>query len=433
MTSFLVVTAKRTALVVLLILFSAMAVHAQMQNVADRIVAVVGNEIITQSDLDYQVQLYVFQNRIDPAAAGLKRQVLDALVNEKLLLAQSILDSVTVSDEEITQRLDAQIQALIQQYSSEAKVEETYGMPISRMKREFRDDVKKQILIGKVQQTKLGSVQISRRDVEAFYAAYRDSLPKVPASIEISHIFMIPKLSSKALTAALVKVQAIEDSLKAGADFAELAKRLSEDPGSAANGGDLGWVRRGELVKAFEEVAFSMKENEISKPVLTEFGYHIIQLVGRRGEQVHARQILIKVQRTEEDNDSTVVLFNRIRKGVMAGASFAAMAQKYSEDEETKDLGGDLGVVPLTQLSPEMQSVVDTLKPGEISAPVKLVVGSKTGYHILLLKKKIPEHAMNLADDYKYVEQYALTQKRNQEFTKWIAELKKRIYWEERL
>jgi len=180
-TSFPVVTAKRTALVVLLILFSAMAVHAQMQNVADRIVAVVGNEIITQSDLDYQVQLYVFQNRIDPAAAGLKRQVLDALVNEKLLLAQSILDSVTVSDEEITQRLDAQIQALIQQYGSEAKVEETYGMPISRMKREFRDDVKKQILIGKVQQTKLGSVQISRRDVEAFYAAYRDSLPKVPA------------------------------------------------------------------------------------------------------------------------------------------------------------------------------------------------------------------------------------------------------------
>jgi len=414
-----------------LLIFAMVHLQAQMETVVDRIVAVIGNEIITQSDLDYQVQFYAFQNRIDPNTPGLRKQVLDALVNEKLLLTQALLDSLTVSDEEVNQRLDMQIQALVQQYGSETRVEETYGMPISRMKREFRDDMRKQLLVNKVQQAKLGNLSVTRREVEEFYAAYKDSLPKVPTSVDISHIFIMPKISPQALNDAFARAKALEDSLKAGADFAELARRYSEDKASASGGGDLGWIRRGELVKAFEEVAFSLKENQISSPVLTEFGYHIIQLLGRRGETIHPRHILIKIQRTAADDDSTIALLERIREEVLHGASFADMAKKYSEDEETRNLGGELGIIPVNQLSAEMQQVVDSLKPGEISMPVKLAVGNRYGFHIVLLNKRIPEHAMNLIDDYRLIEQYALAEKRNREFAQWISELKRKIYWRE--
>lgn len=399
----------------------------------DRIVAVIDKEFITESELQSQVDFFIFNNRVDPKTPDLRHQVLEAMVNEKLILAKAVEESVVVSDDEVNQQLDALIQQRIQQTGSERRLEEIYGVPISRMRREFRDDMRKQLLVSRLQQTKFASVQPSRREVEEFYASYKDSLPQVPEAVELYHIFRLPKASEAAKSLARAKAQKILDSLKAGVDFAELAKRHSDDQASAKLGGDLGFVRRGQLVKEFEEVAFGLKQNEISKIVETSFGLHIIQLLERRGESIHARHMLFRIEQDTTAEVSTIALLASLRDSVLRGANFSDLAKRYSEDAETAPVGGYLGVLTLEQLDQSLLSTIKPMKRGEVSEPTQVKFGTNYGYHIVYLKERIPEHTMNLNDDWKRIEQLAANFKRNKEYQKWIDELKKDIYWEIRL
>ena len=227
---------------VLLMSFVALTVslRAQTKPVLDKIVAVVGNEIILKSELDYQLQLTAHQNNLDPNDSQLRNRVLEALVDDKLILAQAILDSVTVTDDEVDRQLDNRIQNLVKQLGSEQKVEELYGMSINKIRTEFRDDMRKQLIVEKLKQQKFGDMKVSAADVRNFYDTYKDSLPQVPEQFTLSHIFMIPKPSSKARDEAYLLAKQILDSVRGGADFAAFAKKYSQDPGSASAGGDLG-------------------------------------------------------------------------------------------------------------------------------------------------------------------------------------------------
>ncbi|HCV43396.1 MAG TPA: parvulin peptidyl-prolyl isomerase, partial [Bacteroidetes bacterium] len=279
----------------------------------DRVVAVVDNEIILESEMNAQVQFYVFNNKIDPNTPGIKEQVLQSMINEKLILAKAIEDSVSVTDDEVQQQLDAVIQQRIQQFGSEAKLEEVYGMPISRIKREFREEMRKNLLTQRLQQQRFGSASISRRQVEEFFQTFKDSLGKVPEEVELAHIYIKPGFDKTAHEVALTKARTILDSLKAGADFGEMAKRYSDDPGSAPQGGDLGFVRRGQFVKEFETAVFSLGEKQLSSLIETEFGIHIIQLLERRGDAVHPRHILVRVPRTESSDQAAITLLDSVR------------------------------------------------------------------------------------------------------------------------
>ncbi|MCX6138026.1 MAG: peptidylprolyl isomerase [Ignavibacteriales bacterium] len=403
------------------------------QTVLDRVVAVVDREIITESDLNYAVQMMAVQSKVDPDTPGLKDRILDGLINEKLILAQAIEDSVIVTDEEVADRLDRQIKLLVQQYGSEQRLEELYNMPISRMKRDFREEIRKQLLIQKIRQTREVGLTVSRREVEAFFETNRDSLPTVPQEFEMSHIFVKPKPDSASEKSVYSLALSILDSIRAGGDFADFAKRYSSDVGSAVHGGDLGSVRRGSFVKEFEEVVFSMKENELSKPVKTQFGYHIIQLLERRGESVHPRHILFPIKQTSLSDDTTMAELKRLRDRVLHGEDFGVLARKYSEDPESKDIGGDLGRIPADQIEPSFMEVLKPLKSGDISQPAKVPVGSSYGYHIVYLRTATKEHPMNLADDYRRLEQFALQFKSNGKHQIWLEELRKTIYWEKKL
>jgi peptidyl-prolyl cis-trans isomerase SurA len=406
-------------------------VHAQQ--VIDKIVAVVGSEPIFLSDLQNEVQLYAVQNRVDPKSPELEKNVLDAMINDRLILAKAIEDSVTVTDEEVQQQLDDRIKEIIQQSGSEARVEELYGMPVSRMKREFRETMKKQLLKAKLQRQELGNISVSRWEVEDFFKNYQDSLAPVPEEVEVSHIYVSPKVSADVKRAAYDRAKTILDSIKAGGDFAEFAKRYSEDPGSSSHGGDLGWARRGDFVKEFEEAAFALKPGGLSGVVESPLGYHIIQLVDRRGEAIHARHILIKLERSKADDDSTIAFLKTLKERAQAGESFSDLAKKYSEDDETAPLGGDLGTLSVDQLQPDFLATVNTLSPGEISDPAKVTLSKGYGFHIVFLRSRIPPHKLSLSKDWKRIEQYALAYKRNNEYARWLAELRKSVYWEERL
>jgi len=399
----------------------------------DRIVAVVDREIILESELTAQVQFFVFNNRVDASTPGLKEQVLDVMINEKLLVAKAIEDSVTVSDEEVQQRLDQLIQQRVQQVGSEARLEELYGMPISKIKREFRDQMRKNLLSERLQQQRFAVTRIARREVEEFYALYKDSLGMVPEQVDLAHIAIKLKPGRAAFANALKKVGALRDSLESGTDFGDLARRHSEDPGSASRGGDLGFVRRGQFVKEFESVVFSMSEGELSEPIETEFGFHLIELVERRGDAVHPRHILVRIDKTEADQDSIITVLDSLRARALRGEDFAVMAKQYSEYKETALIGGSLGLTEISNVDQSILPAITGLQSGEISMPTRLTVPGFDGYHIVLVKSRVPEHAPSLESDYDRIEALALNLKRNQEYSQWLEELRTSIYWESRL
>ncbi|HMK38520.1 MAG TPA: SurA N-terminal domain-containing protein, partial [Bacteroidota bacterium] len=188
---------------------------AQAQTL-DRVVATVENDLILESELNAQVQFYALNNKVDPATPGLKAQVLQSMINEKLVIAKAIEDSITVTDDEVQQQMDAVIQQRVQQYGSEARLEEMYGMPLSRIKREFREDLRKNLLAQKLQQQHLGNTTVGRFEVEEFYRTYKDSLPRVPEECELSEIGMAPKADEQAKAATRAKLKAILDSVRAG-------------------------------------------------------------------------------------------------------------------------------------------------------------------------------------------------------------------------
>ncbi|RJP62334.1 MAG: parvulin peptidyl-prolyl isomerase [Ignavibacteriales bacterium] len=419
-------------LIIFAILIS-VTLHAQ--EVLDKIVAVVDNEIIMQSELDFQTNIMIAQQRVDPSNKNIKAQILNSLIEEKLLYAQAKLDSINVTDEEINRQIENRIDLFVQNYGSRERVEQMYGMSIEKIKREMRDDVKKYLMAEYLKQKKFGLIEATRSEVEKFYLTYKDSLGLIPEKYKIAHIFINPKASEKVKLRSKELALQLIDSIKSGKDFAELAKKYSEDPGSAVLGGDLGFTKRGKLVPEFEAAAFALEEGQISQPVETIFGFHIIQLLEKRGESIHARHILIKIKNDEDADLRAIELLNDIKDSLRTGKNtFEYYAKKYSDDKETAKLGGLLGTFELGQLDKSLLDAVGKLKSGEISYPKRIEIGQTIyGYHIVYLINKSPEHKANIDNDYNEIKQAAELHKQQKLYTDWIKELKQNIFWENRL
>jgi peptidyl-prolyl cis-trans isomerase SurA len=400
----------------------------------DKIVAIVDKEVILESELNAQIQFLAMNNKIDPKTPGLKEEVLNNMINEKLLVAKAIEDSVTVTDEEVQQQLDAAIQQRVQQVGSEARLEELYGMPLSKIKREYRDEMRKNLLAQKLQQQRVGNSTISRFEVEGFYNTYKDSLPPVPEQLEMSRIFITPKPSPQAKEETRTRMQQLLDSVRAGADFGEVAKRYSQDAGAGQQGGDLGFVRRGQFVTEFETAVFSLGIGQVSSVIETAFGFHIIQLLERRGDAVHARHILLRIPRTESSDSTTITLLDTLRERAVSGQNFAELAKKQSEDKESNLVGGMLPPIDLEQLEKDWYPSVINLKEGEISKPFRVASqapsGTSYGYQIVLLRKRTPAHKMTLEQDYHKIEAMALNYKRTKDYQAWMQELRSKIFWQ---
>ena len=357
------------------------------------------------------------------------------MIDEKLVYAQSELDSISVTDEEVKQRIDYQISVFQQQYGSIKRVEEMYGMSIEKIKRELRDDVRKNLMVQRMRQTKFAGIEASRREVEEFFHTYKDSIGLIPEKLSIFHIFKNPKASERIKKKSRELAQSLLDSLKAGADMSVLAKEYSDDPGSAALGGDLGFVKRGVFYPEFEAAAFTLAPGEYSEVIESPVGFHIIYMVERRGESIHTKHILIKIEPDENADLDAIQFLSDLRDSIINGnGTFQEFAKKYSDDDQTSAYGGDLGTFYLNQLDKNLLDIVSKLKEGEISFPRRLEYAPGTyGYHIVYLKERVPQHPASLEEDYKQLDQLATEYKKQKEYEKWIGELKKRIYWETKL
>ncbi len=403
---------------------------AQGQRQLDGVVAVVGDEPILKSDLDTQLAQFQATRGVDPSGDGVRKQVLDALINSKLILTRAYIDSVTVTEQEVQARVDQSYRQVLQGRfnGDEALLARTLGKQPLQLKREWTDDIRKDLLVEKLRAKKVQNVSVSRREVQQFYETNRDSLGTLPATIDLYRLILTPEADESAKAAALAKARGLLDSLRVGADFADLARRYSADPGSGAQGGDLGWAARGTFVPPFEAAAYALKPGELSAPTETQFGYHIIQLVERQGERLHLRHILVKVDASAVGQDQLVARLDSLRQLVLTGkAKFTDLARKYSSSKEEAKAGGEIGMVAIDQVDPVYRPLLEGLKEGDVTAPEPLPGGE--GYQLLYARRTLPAHQANLTDDYAQLESLALQQKQSEVYSAWIRQLRTDLYW----
>lgn len=424
---------KRTLKLLLAFMLAAQAL--QGQQLVDGIAVVVGKEVILRSEIEQHMRNFLMQNRIDPQknpemVERIRVRTINTLVEQKLLKEQAAIDTITVDPEYVDQKVNERIQYLIQRVGSEEQLEKAFRSPMKKIRKDTRRVLEEQLLVEKVRQSRFQNIKVSRREVEQFYNQYRDSLPRLKESVDISHILKVVKPSAEAQARAYQKIDSIKALLDAGADFAKLAEAESDDPASAVRGGDLGLIGRGEFVPEFETAAFALNDGEISGIVQTQFGFHIIQMMERRGEKIHTRHILIRVAPTAEDEKRTVDELMAIRRKALEDSSFEELAVEYSDDENVKQDRGHLGVFEIDKLVvPQFKTVLEGMKPGEISMPFK----TDFGYHIVKLNRHIAARPMSLEEDWQKIEQMAKNFKLEKEYRQWIDDLKKQIPIENRL
>ena len=412
----------------LIFIFAAALCHGQIEG--DRVIAVVGNDIITESDFQYQVQLYARQNQLSEINPYIAQQIFQSMMTNKILLAKAEQDSIIVTEDEALRELDQRLKGMIAQVGSEEKLVEVYGMPLPKIKLLLKDELVKSIKIDRIKRKKFpGGMKVSDKEVRDFYNTYKDSLPDQSDEYELAHIIMARKISDAEKNAAKSFALELLDSVKQGKDFSEIARKYSADSMSAIQGGDLGYAKKGTFVKEFEESVFSMQPGEISELVETQFGYHIIKLNEKQGDKVRSQHILVKFPRLESSDFETIAFLKELSSKINSGAiSFDSAAKEYTDDINSKSKGGYIGIIPAEQLDSSTIEVLNDLSPGEVSEPVRVGNNEQYGYEIYKLIKVIPSHKLTLTTDYDKIKNYAASFKESQEMEKWILEMKETIY-----
>ena len=428
-------TMKKTSryIVVALILFaSANAGFAQEPMLIDRVIAKVGNETILLSDIESQYGFNVEQNGF--ADPSLKCGIMQSLIGQKLIVHHAKLDSVIVGEDEIESNLDFRISQVLRQMNGDEQFfEQYYGMTVATMRNNLRDDLRQQLLAERMQQTLLSEVTITPREVkEFFYSIPSDSLPYLNAEVELAEIVINPKVNQEENGKALKKIIEIRERIIGGSDFGEEAKIYSDDPGSGAQGGNLGFAERGTFVPEFEATAYSLKKGEISDPVETEFGYHILELLERRGNKINLRHILVKPAITEADREKAKSLLDSVRTEIInENITFTAALKKYSYDKLPSYNNNGMIQNPNTgktvfetaELPSEVFFAIEEMNAGEITEAMDYPLPTGENYFriIKILDKKRP-HKASLEEDYAKIQNFAKESKKNEYFSSWLEE-----------
>ncbi|HEY0244572.1 MAG TPA: peptidylprolyl isomerase [Mucilaginibacter sp.] len=418
---------------------------AQTQ-VLDKIAAVVGNNIILRSDIESNYSNYLVQG--NPPNPSIKCQILQNLVTQKLLAAQAIIDSIEVKEDEIDNEVDRRMRSMTQRAGGDEKLEQFLGRSIIQYKDEIRPDVKELLIAERMRGKITEKINTTPLDVEKFYKAIgKDSLPTVNKEVEVGEIQFDPKLTKAEKDIYRQKAQELLDRVKKGDDFATLAAAYSQDPGSARQGGDLGFGDRSGYVKEFSAMAFKLKAGEISPVFESDFGFHFLQVIERRGEQVHTRHILIIPVVTQESldrarlkADTVYGLMIKNRKGTTTSADvFSGAATFYSDNKDTKYNGGMIlnpenvqvrtTFIPTDKLDPQIALVTDTMKVGEISKPILFTDNTgKKSYKIFYLKTVVDAHKANLTQDFPKIKEAANEAKINKVVSEWFEKKRKQTF-----
>jgi len=397
----------------------------------DKVVAVVGKEVITLSELNLQTQLYLAQGDRPPAdsagAVALQKKLLEQMVTDQLLLQQAAADSsLKVAPAEVSAAAEEQLARVKSQFPSPAVFAAQLareGLTERELLKRYRETVRGELLKQRLIASRLAKVTVADFEVRKFYSEYKDSLPQSPKQVRLFQILLPVEPAPATLDSLRAKAEAVLAEIKAGLDFGEAARRYSEDP-SAERGGDIGSYGRGELVPEFERVAFGAKVGELAGPVKTVFGFHLIKILANNGRKVHTLHILFGLHSSPTDSVRVARLADSLITLLKSGASFADLAKSYSADEESKKAGGDLGWFETGQINPDLQSAVDGMQVGEYRGPLS----TPAGFHVLYLADLKEPHVLSLEADWDTIKEMARRKKTERLVAGWVEELKKKTY-----
>ncbi len=431
----------------LLFIFYTSNLYAQQNQITDRIVAVVNDRIVLKSDVDNEVNNFLRQAEVEGANVNFSEDLwysaLQSMVDNYVMLEMAEIDSITVSDDVVNRAMDQRINQLIQQAGSERALEQALGQSLIQIRADFREQFREQLVAQQVQETQLRRVSITRPEViEWFNRIPEDQRPVIPEQVSLSQIVVIPTPLDDARQEALAKAQALRDSVTTyERSFEEMARLYSEDI-SAQRGGLLPMMPLDDLVATYSAAAAALQPGGISEVVETEFGFHVIRLNRRQGDNIETNHILIKIDEEEVDDLGAMEKLNAIRDSVLVhGENFADMARRHSEDEETRAFGGRITnpqtgnrLMQISQLEPALYRIVLLMDDeGEISEPRSFNPPRRTvnrAFRIVRLDRHIPEHVANIEQDYDRLREMALQQKRSDHLSRWIDDIRNEIHVE---
>ncbi len=414
---------------------------AQAQKtVVDKIVAKVDNYIVLRSDVDKFYFNLLYQNQLngmDESAA--KCKILEQIVVEKMMLAKAEIDSIVVESKQVENQLEGRMRyILVQIGGDEKKLEEIYGKTVDDLKDELRGDIHSQLVVQKMQ----GEItsKVSRptpKEVRKFFNSFpKDSIPSFETEVEVGHIVKIPGVNKVQKQKIKDRLEELKQRAVNGEDFGQLAKTHSEDYASAKENGELGWLSRGSSVPEFEAAVFRLKPGELSKVVESEYGFHLIKLNDRRGNEYNASHILLRPNYDEVDTKYAANFLDSLRNAISGDSiSFEKAAKEYSDDKNTASGGGIIigedgsSRIFLEDLDSYLYFTIDTMKVGQISHPVSYRTDDgKTAMRIIYFKSKTNPHIASLEQDYDKIAGYAYNMKKNEAVNEWFIKTKEEVY-----
>jgi len=415
-------------------LFTATAYSQNQDKHLDGLAAIVGDNIILKSDLSQLVSMAALQQQINPANdykrfQKLQLEILQSLVDQKIILEMAELDSIEVKEKDVDNALNKQIENFITQAGSKESAETSIGQSLKSFRREFWPEMRDRLISEQYQYSLLSNIKTSKEDVFSFFNTYKDSLPMLPALINLYHLLIVVKPGKESKNIAFETIKNLRTQILNGESFEKLAQSFSQDPGSKSKGGSLGLVKRGSLVKEFETVAFTLEPGTISNPVETVFGYHLINVQEKQGDKAQVSHILISPTITEKDEQRAYHLSLELSDSIVSLDLFKKYAAKYSDDEKTKQVGGNVGWIdPLVYSVSGISSFIrkNNLNLNECSRPVK----TDFGYHLLWISAIKPGGKPNLSDHWIDIELMALNQKKMLWYRNWMKEARKQVYIE---
>ena len=423
---------QRFLLIILALIFLtslSLIAQSQQDTIIDGVVGIVGGNVILKSDIENQYLQIRSQGNIQGTAPKLKCQIFESLLFQKLLLHQAQVDSITVTDTQVELEMDRRMRYFISQAGSPDKLEEHFGKTLLEIKNELRDVIKDQMLTEQEQQKITKDATVTPSEVKSFFKKIpKDSIPLINSEFEIGMIVKQPAIGEVEKLEAKNKLKNFKDRVAKGDDFSTLAVLYSEDPGSSKQGGELGMFKRGEMRPEFEAAAFKLKPGEVSDVVETEDGFHLIQMIERRGEYINVRHILVQPKVSPVNlNIAKITLDSVVTMITAKKITYEVAVVRYSDDPNK--ISGGMMINPVTgntkfeasQIDAKIFFIVDKLKTGDVSAPVLSNERGKQDYRIYYLKARTNPHKANLDDDYARIQQIALDQKKQEVLDEWLT------------
>jgi len=419
-------------LMILLTVLTLTQVVCAQRVVIDKVVAMVGGEVVLLSEIEEQYSLMKAQNPNVPQ--DLRCDIMDLLLASKLLVNQANLDSILVADEELEEQLNARIERILAYMNGDLEqFQAYYGQSVTQVKEQFRGDLRSQILSERMRAQVLAGVTVTPSEVKHFFQEIpRDSLPYFSSEVEVGEIVYIPPVNAEERAKSIAKLEGLREQIVSGAATFESTSQKFSDDGSARIGGDLGWAKRGKFVPEFEAAAYQLEPNEISQVVESEFGFHLIQLLERRGNSIHVRHILVRPEITEDDLAQAEQYLDSIRTLIVSDSMSFSLAVKRFGNEDVQSYTNDGRMVnpntgntffEVAELDPDVYFAIDTLKIGGVTKPFSFA--SPTGetlYRLVQLQSRTDPHKANLQQDYSKILEATKQSKQNEYLSTWIQE-----------